>query len=284
MRWKQFLTPVQSMDVDEVRAYLSGKTLQEVTILDVRQPSEYEEGHIPGARLVPLAALTDSLDEIDPSRPVLVYCAIGGRSRVAAQTLAGKGYDQVINMSGGYKAWNGQAAYGAEEAGVDIFSELGSVEAILASAYSLEEGLRDFYLRMLERVSDEKVKSVFRLLADIEIKHKDRLFAEYTRITGKDDRGDFECRFVTPLMEGGMTTEEYMDRFKPDFDSPVDVISLAMSIEAQALDLYIRSAVWTQNAENRAILEQIASEEKTHLERLGQLLDELVGGGSGATN
>ena len=81
-----------------------------------------------------------------------------------------------------------------------------------------------------------------------------------------------------------MTTEEYMDRFKPDFDSPVDVISLAMSIEAQALDLYIRSAVWTQNAENRAILEQIASEEKTHLERLGQLLDELVGGGSGATN
>jgi rhodanese-related sulfurtransferase/rubrerythrin len=272
------------MDVDEVRAYLSGKTLQEVTILDVRQPSEYEEGHIPGARLVPLAALTDSLDEIDPSRPVLVYCAIGGRSRVAAQTLAGKGYDQVINMSGGYKAWTGQAAYGAEEAGVDIFSELGSAEAILASAYSLEEGLRDFYLRMLERVSDEKVKSVFRLLADIEIKHKDRLFAEYTRITGKDDRGDFECRFVTPLMEGGMTTEEYMDRFKPDFDSPVDVISLAMSIEAQALDLYIRSAVWTQNAENRAILEQIASEEKTHLERLGQLLDELVGGGSGATN
>ena len=57
-----------------------------------------------------------------------------------------------------------------------------------------------------------------------------------------------------------------------------------MSIEAQALDLYIRSAVWTQNAENRAILEQIASEEKTHLERLGQLLDELVGGGSRVTN
>ena len=279
MRWKQFFTPVQSMNADDVREYLSDKTLQEVTILDVRQPGEYEEGHIPGAKLVPLPVLTDSLSEIDPSKPVVVYCAIGGRSRIAAQTLAGKGYEQVINLTGGFKAWNGQAAFGAEEEGVELFTELDSAEQILAAAYSLEDGLRDFYLRMLERVGDEKVKSVFRLLADIEIKHKDRLFAEYTRLTGKDDRGAFECSFVTPLMEGGLTTEEYMARFKPDFGSPVDVVSLAMSIEAQALDLYMRSAEWTQNDENRAILEQIASEEKTHLARLGELLDELHSGG-----
>ena len=272
------------MNPDEARAYLADKTLKDVTILDVRQPGEYEEGHIPGARLVPLAALTDSLDEIDSTRPVLVYCAIGGRSRMAAQTLAGKGYDQVINLSGGFKAWNGQAAYGAEEEGVDLFAELDSAESILATAYSLEEGLRDFYLRMLDRAYEEKIKNVFRLLADIEIKHKDRLFAEYTRITGKDDRGAFECLFVTPLMEGGMTTQEYMERFKPDMDSPVDVISMAMSIEAQALDLYMRSAAWTQNDQNRAILEQIASEEKSHLQRLGQLLDELLSERNGAGN
>ena len=275
MRWKQFFTPVQSMNPDEARHFLSDKTLQEVTILDVRQPGEYEEGHIPGARLVPMPVLTDSLKEIDPSKPVLVYCAIGGRSRIAAQTLAGKGYDQVINLTGGFKAWTGQAAYGPEEMGVDIFTELDSPEQILATAYSLEDGLRDFYLRMQERAYDEKIKSVFKLLADIEIKHKDRLFAEYTRLTGKDDRGAFECTFVTPLMEGGMTTQEYLERFKPDMDSPVDVISMAMSIEAQALDLYMRAAEWTANDENRAILAQIADEEKTHLARLGQLLDEL---------
>ena len=279
MRWKQFFTPVESMNPHEARAYLAGKDMQDLTILDVRQPGEYEEGHIPGAKLVPMPVLTDSLDEIDPEKPVLVYCAIGGRSRVAAQTLAGKGYDQVINLTGGFKAWNGQAAYGSEEEGVDLFAELDTAEQILATAYSLEDGLRDFYLRMLEKVSDEKLKSVFKLLADIEIKHKDRLFAEYTRLTGKDDRGEFECSFVTPLMEGGMTTEEYLERFKPDMDSPVEVISMAMSIEAQALDLYMRAAAWTVNDENRVILEQIASEEKTHLERLGQLLDEMYAEG-----
>lgn len=275
MRWKQFFTPVQSITPDEARTYLSDKTMQDVTILDVRQPGEYEEGHIPGAKLVPMPMLTDSLDEIDPGKPVLVYCAIGGRSRIAAQTLAGKGYDKVLNLTGGFKAWNGQAAYGPEEQGVEVFTELDSAEQILASAYSLEEGLRDFYLRMMEKVSDEKLRSVFKLLADIEIKHKDRIFEEYTRLSGKDDRGEFECSFVTPLMEGGMTTEEYLERFKPDMDSPVDVVSMAMSIEAQALDLYMRAAVWTDNDENRAILEQIASEEKSHLERLGQLLDEM---------
>jgi rhodanese-related sulfurtransferase/rubrerythrin len=275
MRWKQFFTPVESMTPDEARAFLAGKDMQDLTILDVRQPGEYEEGHIPGAKLVPMPVLTDSLAEIDPGKPILIYCAIGGRSRIAAQTLAGKGYDQVINLTGGFKAWNGQAAYGSEEEGVDLFAELDTAEQILATAYSLEDGLRDFYLRMLDKVSDEKLKSVFKLLADIEIKHKDRLFAEYTRLTGKNDRGEFECSFVTPLMEGGMTTEEYLDRFKPDMGSPVEVVSMAMSIEAQALDLYMRSAAWTSNDENRTILEQIAGEEKTHLERLGQLLDEM---------
>ena len=279
MRWKQFFTPVQSMDAEEARAFLSDRTLQEVTILDVRQPGEYEQGHIPGAKLVPLPELTDSLAGIDPSNPVLVYCAIGGRSRVAAQTLAGKGYDQVINLSGGFKAWNGLAAFGPEEIGVDLFNELESPEQVLARAYSLEDGLRDFYLRMLDRVADPKVQSVFRLLAEIEIKHKDRLFDEYVRLTGRDDRGAFEFAFVTPLLEGGMTTQEYLDRFQPDLDNPVDVVSMAMSIEAQALDLYLRAADAAQNDENRAILEQIAGEEKTHLARLGRLLDDLLGGG-----
>ena len=275
MRWKQFFTPVSSMNPDQAREYLSNKDLSEVTILDVRQAKEYEAGHIPGAKLLPLPALTDSLAQIDPHKPVLVYCAIGGRSRVAAQTLAGKGYDQVINLSGGFKAWNGQAAFGLEDTGLELFSELKSIEQILAVAYSLEDGLRDFYLKMQDQVKNAQVRSLFTLLAEIEIKHKDRLFAEYTRLTGNTDRGAFETSAVLQVVEGGLTTAEYMERFNPDLDSEGDVISLAMSIEAQALDLYSRAAAQAENEEHRAILTQIASEEQEHLKRLGQLLDDL---------
>ena len=73
MRWKQFFTPVKSFDTDQAREYMESKSSGEYTILDVRQPKEYEAGHIPGATLIPLPDLTDRLDEIDPTKPTMVY-------------------------------------------------------------------------------------------------------------------------------------------------------------------------------------------------------------------
>ena len=73
MNWRQFLTPVKSIDTNQAKSYLADKQVEDVTILDVRQPREYEAGHIPGAVLSPLPELTDSLDRIDKSKPVVVY-------------------------------------------------------------------------------------------------------------------------------------------------------------------------------------------------------------------
>ena len=73
MRWKQFLTPVKSIDADQAKKYLADKSLEDVTILDVRQPKEYEAGHIPGAKLIPMPDLAKRLDEIDPGKPTVVY-------------------------------------------------------------------------------------------------------------------------------------------------------------------------------------------------------------------
>ncbi len=73
MRWKQFLTPVKSMDADRAREYMAYKPLQDLILLDVRQPSEYEKGHIPGAKLIPLPELTERLSEIDLEKHTVVY-------------------------------------------------------------------------------------------------------------------------------------------------------------------------------------------------------------------
>ena len=73
MRWKQFLTPVQSMDTEEARAYVSKHKEGSYTLLDVRQPGEYERERIPGARLIPLPQLPDRINEIDPDKPVITY-------------------------------------------------------------------------------------------------------------------------------------------------------------------------------------------------------------------
>ena len=73
MRWKQFLTPVRSMDTEEAKAYMAGHKEGTFTLLDVRQPGEYEKARIPGAKLIPLPELPHRLEELDPQRPTVVY-------------------------------------------------------------------------------------------------------------------------------------------------------------------------------------------------------------------
>ena len=73
MRWKQFFTPVQSINSQEAKEFMAGKTLDEFTLLDVRQPAEYEINHIPGSKLIPVGELDKRLDELDPDKPVLIY-------------------------------------------------------------------------------------------------------------------------------------------------------------------------------------------------------------------
>jgi rhodanese-related sulfurtransferase len=73
MKWLQFLTPVKSKNADETRKMISDHDPGEITILDVRQPGEYKDSHIPGAKLIPLPELSDRIAELDPDKPTLVY-------------------------------------------------------------------------------------------------------------------------------------------------------------------------------------------------------------------
>ena len=73
MRWKQFLTPVETMDTQETKAYMAQQKEGAFTLLDVRQPGEYEKERIPGALLIPLPELSDRLAELDPEKPIIPY-------------------------------------------------------------------------------------------------------------------------------------------------------------------------------------------------------------------
>jgi len=190
--------------------------------------------------------------------------------------LTGQGFNQVINMSGGFKAWNGEAAYGDELQGLELFSGDETPETTLIVAYSLETGLRDFYLTMVPKVQNPEAQALFNQMADIELKHQDRIFAEYRELIGPTiDRESFEQKTLKGVVEGGLTTDEYIQRFKPSLESAIDIISLAMSIEAQALDLYQRAATRSNDPHSQKALRQIADEEKVHLAQLGKLMDSI---------
>ena len=76
-----------------------------VVLIDIRNPGEVESGRIPGSINIPLAQLRNRLDMLPTDRPIVVHCAGGWRSSVAASLLRAQGFDQVWDLAGGYNAW-----------------------------------------------------------------------------------------------------------------------------------------------------------------------------------
>jgi thioredoxin 1 len=86
------------------------------TVLDVRNPDEYETAHVPGAVLIPLPELAERQDEIPDAEPLYVICAAGGRSLTAAMALVDAGYD-AVSVAGGTNGWierGGETVSGAQ--------------------------------------------------------------------------------------------------------------------------------------------------------------------------
>src|SRR5713101_4826341 len=91
---------VQEIDVDTLELRLA-----ETIVLDVREPEEYEQGHVPKAINLPQADLASRLDELPHECPLALICRSGARSFRAAQFLRQVGFEQVASVQGGTEAW-----------------------------------------------------------------------------------------------------------------------------------------------------------------------------------
>ncbi len=78
----------------------------EVHVLDVRNLTEYEEGHIPGAQHIMLGTLADRINEIPTDKPIIVQCKGGGRSAIGTSVLLAHGIQNLTNLAGGYQQWS----------------------------------------------------------------------------------------------------------------------------------------------------------------------------------
>ena len=108
--WQRMGLPLTAGDVRdlepvELQRMLQSSSEESPTVVDVREPWEYKQGHVPGAILIPLGQLSSRLGELDPEKPVAVICASGSRSQSAAAVLGQKGFKTVYNVSGGTSAW-----------------------------------------------------------------------------------------------------------------------------------------------------------------------------------
>jgi len=98
---KQRIREVTPKQVQEMQA-----SNADVVYLDVREPNEWNLGHLPGAVHIPRGTLEGRVEQVLPrDREIVIYCAGGSRSALAADTLQQMGYDRVSSMSGGWREW-----------------------------------------------------------------------------------------------------------------------------------------------------------------------------------
>ena len=105
-------TASQQVDLDALPIELTVQQVADimnhpdVVLIDVREPSEYAAGHIPGVKLIPLGSLPSRVNEIPKDKFVVMTCRSGNRSGQATKFLRDQGFDNVHNMTGGINAWH----------------------------------------------------------------------------------------------------------------------------------------------------------------------------------
>jgi len=280
----QDIEGVQTLYSDEVQSFIREHSEGEYVLLDVRQPGEYALAHLPGARLIPLPQLADSLEELDAAKPIIVYCAVGGRSRMATQLLTNLGFRDVFHLQGGIQAWEDRTATGPKEFHLDFIKGEESPEEIILLAYRMEEGLKKFHEAIKAKTDDPALAALLTGLIKAEESHEKTLLELWPKdllataaAAGEappDQMGEFSDTSLSRLMEGGIDMNAFMAQNQPFLNDVSGYLDLAMMIETQALDLYLRMAADSRNEQTRKILHRIGNEEKAHLALLGKYLDE----------
>ncbi|WP_018123225.1 rhodanese-like domain-containing protein [Desulfovibrio oxyclinae] len=272
------MTAYSNMTPDQLRTYMDARRPDEYFLLDVRQPWEYKELHLPGAHLIPLSEVSDRLEEIPSDRPVVTYCRSGGRSSAAAGLLQGKGYE-VINLQGGASAWQGHAAFGPVKLGLAAIPENATVKDVLLAACAMEKRLEDFYESRMGLAANESEKDLYRTLAGFEDRHRRTLFNLYRKmVDDQAERDVFEEQAASAgagQSEGGVEPQRFLEEYGEIFEGENGVIELAMLFEAQALDFYSRCAARAAESEAAEALTHLEREEAAHLKLLGRYMDDL---------
>ncbi len=283
MAMGQDVDGVQTLYSDEVQSFIKENSEGDYVLLDVRQPGEYAQEHLPGAILIPLPQLADSLEELDSAKPIIVYCAVGGRSRMATQLLTNLGFRNVVHLQGGIQAWEDRTATGPREFHLNYIKGDESPEEIILLAFRMEEGLKKFHEAVLAKTDDAALCALLNGLIKAEESHiktlqglwpKEPLTTASLVIKTPPDQINVFSGKGSRLMEGGIDMNAFMKKNQSFLNDVPGYLDLAMMIETQALDLYLRMAADSQNELTRNILLRIGNEEKAHLALLGEYLNQ----------
>jgi hydroxyacylglutathione hydrolase len=103
--WESSGSPLGQVEQIDAVALAARREREPLAVIDVRGASEYEAGHLPDSRNIPVGFLLDQLDTLPRDRPLVVQCQSGARSAIAASVLLRAGREHVLNLTSGYVGW-----------------------------------------------------------------------------------------------------------------------------------------------------------------------------------
>ena len=260
---------VKTIYADEVREYMRKHRESDYQLIDVREPREYTDGHVPGAKLISLGELPDRIPELTHGVDLLFYCRSGKRSRMAASIVADSNINarSIYTMEGGILAWDGRPIEDFPQ--VKLFSRIKDMTEILKLAMDLEKGAWIFYSSILKKYPESKMSPAAKALVKLERTHAKTIFNILKkRSTDKPVTQDFDDYFDQlkgDIIEGGETVEQAIEKVR-DFD-PDDCLSfgeLALDIEYKAYDMYKNLYYDTENEDEKKIFQDLSEQEKGH--------------------
>jgi len=272
------LTKVHSTFADDLNAYMKSHREQDYLLIDVREPIEYELGHIPGAKPIPLGRFEARISELDSDREVLLYCAGGARSRVATAMLAASGLTPraIFNVEGGFSAWDGKPLQDLPR--VKAFDGLTGLPQILTAAMNLEKGAWRFYAALLDRHPSSPFAQTAATLVKLEREHARVVHRLLSRYSGGSALTDFDQMFAElsgDILESGEALEPALARAESLALQPcVAFAELALDIEYHAYELYRALSEQNRDPEEKGAFLTLAEQEKGHIRLIAGRLED----------
>ncbi len=269
---------IGTLTPDKTRKILDKDREGEFLLLDVRQPEEYESGHIPGAMLIPLGELEARQRELDHSKKTITYCRSGRRSIAAAIALCGLGFKNVQNLEGGILNWRYETVSGIPEARPELITEAADTRDILLMSIKLEKGSWDFYIAARDKSESSQAKETFQMLADAEDKHMQRLHQHAARLLGEGSLPPLEevKNLKVEHMEGGIEVSPALAKVDQKFVDEMEALEIALEKEYMSYDFYKRASALVENRNAKALLHELALEERNHANTLLERLAKIV--------
>jgi len=271
MKWTNLFSTTEEISVANAKEFIETTPQTSFQLVDIRQPKEYQEQHIPGAILIPLKELKERAGQLSKDLPTIVYCRSGVRSKAGCQILKENNFNQLQNLTGGILQWNGATAFGGEEFGLDFFIQ-NSYSNGLEMTYHLENGLQQFYSLLSDNSDIAEIKNLLTQMAQMEDGHMAALISQANAADLTIDTSLPEAS----ILEGGLSASQLKAAFGDNLTTKEAVIQLAMMFEAQAWDLYSRLAQKSETPADKAFYLKMAKEEQKHLDKLSIELDNLL--------